>query len=224
MTKRSRTTPDDELLTPVAAARAAGVSARTLERWAKSGKITAYINPNGHRRYKRSDVEAKPATPDPPEGTGDGDDFPVEEAVGLYEQGLSIRKVAEKVGLGYGVTRRMLLQHTTLRDTNGLPHRPIADRLADTNKQLTRTVDVALAAELGPADVVPLVSYLYELAEHGHALACLARDQADDAERDSPEQTSAWADVGLYLGHTGALFDTVICLAGNALECFETDS
>lgn len=35
-----------------------GVSTDTLRRWERSGRITAVRTPTGHRRFKRSDIEA----------------------------------------------------------------------------------------------------------------------------------------------------------------------
>lgn len=54
----------DELLTPSEAIAVAHVSKSTLLRAERAGKITALRTPGGHRRYRRSDVEAlltKPA-------------------------------------------------------------------------------------------------------------------------------------------------------------------
>jgi hypothetical protein len=42
-----------------------------------------------------------------------------EELVRLYEQGWSVRQVAEKFGYSYGVTRRILMRHTVLRSKGG---------------------------------------------------------------------------------------------------------
>lgn len=46
------------LLSTSKAARAAGVSIRTLYRYEEAGKITALKTAGGHRRYRREDVEA----------------------------------------------------------------------------------------------------------------------------------------------------------------------
>lgn len=35
-----------------------GVSADTLRRWEKSGRISSFRTPTGHRRFRRDDVEA----------------------------------------------------------------------------------------------------------------------------------------------------------------------
>jgi diguanylate cyclase (GGDEF)-like protein/excisionase family DNA binding protein len=40
------------------AADALGIGLNTLRRWSDSGKLTCYRSPGGHRRYRRSDVEA----------------------------------------------------------------------------------------------------------------------------------------------------------------------
>lgn len=44
---------------PVGAAAALiGISADTLRRWEKAGRITSFRTPTGHRRFRRTDVEA----------------------------------------------------------------------------------------------------------------------------------------------------------------------
>lgn len=40
------------------AASALGVHTDTIKRWTREGKIEALRTPAGHRRYRRSDVEA----------------------------------------------------------------------------------------------------------------------------------------------------------------------
>jgi transposase len=47
-----------------------------------------------------------------------------EDAVRLYEQGWSIRQVADKFDTSYGATRRVLSRHTTLRIRGGRHPRP----------------------------------------------------------------------------------------------------
>ncbi|MBU8816391.1 MerR family transcriptional regulator [Mycolicibacterium goodii] len=47
-----------EFLAPSEAAALIGISRDTIKRWEKSGRITAMRTPLGHRRYRRSDVEA----------------------------------------------------------------------------------------------------------------------------------------------------------------------
>jgi transposase len=43
----------------------------------------------------------------------------VADAVRLYDQGWSIRQVAEKFDCSYGAMRRILMKHTTLRNRGG---------------------------------------------------------------------------------------------------------
>ena len=51
--------PDEaELLTPGAVAAVLFVDPKTVTRWARAGKIDSIRTPGGHRRYRRSDVEA----------------------------------------------------------------------------------------------------------------------------------------------------------------------
>ncbi len=47
-----------ELLTPGAVAAVLFVDPKTVTRWARAGKIDSIRTPGGHRRYRRSDVEA----------------------------------------------------------------------------------------------------------------------------------------------------------------------
>lgn len=50
---------DAELLTPAEVRRALRVSPDTIRRWARNGKLPCVrIGPGGHRRYRRSAVEA----------------------------------------------------------------------------------------------------------------------------------------------------------------------
>ena len=49
---------DAELLTVGEAATTAGVHVDTIKRWEKAGLITSLRTPVGHRRFRRSDVEA----------------------------------------------------------------------------------------------------------------------------------------------------------------------
>ncbi|GAA4496977.1 hypothetical protein GCM10023191_039780 [Actinoallomurus oryzae] len=42
-----------------------------------------------------------------------------QDAVRLYDQGWSIRRVAEEFGVGYGLMRRILRSRTVLRDRGG---------------------------------------------------------------------------------------------------------
>ena len=62
--------PDEaELLTPGAVAAALYVDPKTVTRWARAGKIDSIRTPGGHRRYRRSDVEAL-RSGDPVQGGG----------------------------------------------------------------------------------------------------------------------------------------------------------
>lgn len=48
----------DELLSPAEAAAMFHVNAKTVTQWARAGKISAIRTPGGHRRFKRSELEA----------------------------------------------------------------------------------------------------------------------------------------------------------------------
>lgn len=47
------------LMMPDEVARRFGVSAKTIARWAKEGRLPHVRTLGGHRRYRRSDIEAK---------------------------------------------------------------------------------------------------------------------------------------------------------------------
>lgn len=69
--------------------------------------------PGGHRRYRLADVRVfleSLATPVDPE-----QEKLETDAVRLYDQGWSIRQVADRFGYGYSTMRRILLRRTTLR-------------------------------------------------------------------------------------------------------------
>jgi excisionase family DNA binding protein len=48
----------EELLTPAEVAAMWRVDTKTVNRWAKAGKLTSIRTPGGHRRYRRAEVEA----------------------------------------------------------------------------------------------------------------------------------------------------------------------
>jgi excisionase family DNA binding protein len=48
----------DDLLPPAEAAALVGISRDTIKRWERDGRIASRRLPNGHRRYRRGDVEA----------------------------------------------------------------------------------------------------------------------------------------------------------------------
>lgn len=77
--------PDDaELLTPGAVAAVLFVDPKTVTRWARAGKIDSIRTPGGHRRYRRSDVEALRAG-DPVLGGGAASTAPLPPAGTLPE-------------------------------------------------------------------------------------------------------------------------------------------
>jgi hypothetical protein len=110
--------PVDDLLRPREVAMLFGVRTATVARWAREGKLRPLLTPGGHRRYLRSEAESIL-------GSADSGDEPQEgmeqDAVRLYEQGWSIRQVADRFSLSYGVMRRILGTHTTLRYRGGVP-------------------------------------------------------------------------------------------------------
>ncbi|GAB2846711.1 hypothetical protein GCM10027176_58010 [Actinoallomurus bryophytorum] len=104
--------PDDELLRPREVAALLGVRTATIARWARQGRLSPLLTPGGHRRYTRASVRAvldeEPAAP-----------AMAEDAARLYEQGWSIRQVAQRFGCEYGVMRRILRRQVTLRTRGG---------------------------------------------------------------------------------------------------------
>jgi excisionase family DNA binding protein len=117
---------DDDLLTPREAALLLGVRVATLGWWARIGALKPAVRtPGGHRRYRRADVVAVREAA----GRRDPDRERMEEdAARLYEQGWSIRQVAERFDCGYGAMRRILQRRTTLRSRGAGPvQRPGTD-------------------------------------------------------------------------------------------------
>lgn len=53
-----RSVEQEVLLTPAEVAKLFRVDPKTVTRWAKAGKLTAIRTLGGHRRYRRSEVQA----------------------------------------------------------------------------------------------------------------------------------------------------------------------
>lgn len=58
MTKRIDHTEPEVLLAPREAAAALHVHSRTLQRMAERGELSPVFLPSGHRRYRKSDIDA----------------------------------------------------------------------------------------------------------------------------------------------------------------------
>jgi excisionase family DNA binding protein len=54
----------DELLTPAEVAEMFRVNPKTVARWARAGKVSAIRTLGGHRRFRRSEIEAQLAAAD----------------------------------------------------------------------------------------------------------------------------------------------------------------
>jgi len=54
----TRTSADEQLLTPAEVAALFRVDPKTVTRWAKAGKLTSIRTLGGHRRYRESEVQA----------------------------------------------------------------------------------------------------------------------------------------------------------------------
>jgi excisionase family DNA binding protein len=106
----------DDLLRPREVADLLGVRAATIARWAREGKLTPLRTPGGHRRYSKTDIRrllTDEATP------SEAQQELATDAARLYQQGWSIRQVAEKFDYSYGAMRRILRKHITLRNRGG---------------------------------------------------------------------------------------------------------
>ena len=115
---RSTATSNDDLLRPREVADMLGVSTRTIAQWARAGKLhPGVLTPGGHRRYRRADalslLDAAIHDVDVARERME------EDAARLYEQGWSIRQVAERFECNYSVMRKILLKRTSLRDRGG---------------------------------------------------------------------------------------------------------
>ena len=98
--------------TPREVAELFGVRTTTIARWAREGVLSAVATPGGHRRYRRGEIAAALAKTTVP----DEQRRIEQDAVRLYDQGWSIRRVAEAFDMSYGTMRRLLAKHTHLRD------------------------------------------------------------------------------------------------------------
>lgn len=115
MSPRRLTRADDALLRPSEVAAMFGVRPPTIARWAREGRLTPLLTPGGHRRYSLADIRPLFGGAE-----SDMDRTMIEDAVRLYNQGWTIRQVAARFDLGYGVMRRVLNRHTTLRTRGGI--------------------------------------------------------------------------------------------------------
>ena len=93
-----------------------GVTSGTVALWARVGALKPFMRtPGGQRRYRRYDVHVFSEYQKTFELTPEQKKME-EDAVRLYGQGWSIRRVAEQFDCSYGKMRRMLLKHTPLRN------------------------------------------------------------------------------------------------------------
>lgn len=109
--------PDRDLLTPREVAQIFCVRTTTIARWAREGRLAFNRTPGGHRRYAASairDLMIEIATE-----SADYLQIAEEDAARLYDQGWSIRQVAQKFDCSFGVMRRILQRQTTLRSRSG---------------------------------------------------------------------------------------------------------
>lgn len=97
---------EDRLLTPREVAELFGVRTTTIARWSNEGRLASFLTPGGHRRYRLADVRA--LLNEDQQRESDWDQQTVQDAVRLYDQGWSIRQVAQKFDLDYSTMRRLL--------------------------------------------------------------------------------------------------------------------
>ena len=90
-----------------------GVRPTTIARWAREGKLAPLYTPGGHRRYRLGELRKILISVDAERMQWE------EDAARLYDQGWTIRQVAEKFECGYGQMRRVLRNNTTLRSRGG---------------------------------------------------------------------------------------------------------
>jgi len=107
--------PEDDFLTPREVAELFGVRTTTIARWAREGRFDPFRTPGGHRRYSRANVQALIATRDANAASSAEKRKMAEDAARLYEQGWSIRQVADRFDCGYTTMRRILQKQVTLR-------------------------------------------------------------------------------------------------------------
>src|SRR5258708_3865955 len=86
----SNPSPEDGLLRPREVAEMFGVRPTTIARWAREGFLKSVATPGGHRRYRRAEIIT--ALNSVPSDSVERQRFE-QDAVRLYEQGWSIRRV-----------------------------------------------------------------------------------------------------------------------------------
>lgn len=107
---------DNGLLRPREAADILGVTVTTLARLARDRGLPSVPTLGGHRRYRPADIRAlfdEKGARDPVRTAME------EDAARLYDEGWSIRQVANRFECGYGAMRRILARRTALRDRGG---------------------------------------------------------------------------------------------------------
>ncbi|GAB2828883.1 hypothetical protein GCM10027176_36350 [Actinoallomurus bryophytorum] len=122
------------MLRPREVAALFGVRPATIARWARTGQLQPLMTPGGHRRYRASDVGELLGLDE----TSAEQQQLEQDAVRLYDQGWSVRQVAERFESTYGAMRRILARHTTLRPRGGaerpgpsVKHHPSTDGAND---------------------------------------------------------------------------------------------
>ena len=86
-----------------------GVRTTTIARWVREGRLSCTTTPGGHRRYHLRDVRDLLQRSRLAEDEASRQ--MAEDAVRLYDQGWSIRQVAQKFDMDYTTMRRLLLRN-----------------------------------------------------------------------------------------------------------------
>jgi excisionase family DNA binding protein len=108
----------DDLLRPREVAELLGVRTATVARWAWDGLLKPAIEtPGGHRRYRHGEVLAL-LEANSTDASAEEQQL-AEDAVRLYGQGWSVRRVAAEFDCDYGKMRRILAKQIALRNRGG---------------------------------------------------------------------------------------------------------
>lgn len=99
-----------------------GIGSATLIRWVEVLRLSPLRTPGGQRRYGPEDIDALARHAEGRRPTQETSELEL-DMVRFYQQGCSIRQVADKFDVDYSAARRALKRHTTLR-SQGRVSRP----------------------------------------------------------------------------------------------------
>lgn len=107
-------------LTPREVAEVFDVRTTTVARWSREGVLPALLTPGGHRRFRRQDVQRLLEHHEQSTSPNEEERQLAEDAARLYDQGSSIRQVAEKFDYSYTAMRRILRKRVNLRNRGAM--------------------------------------------------------------------------------------------------------